>query len=84
MLADGPEAERLEAAVEADPVRLMSTASYLESAIVIETRFGEAGGRELDLWLHRPQLTLSAWMPTKPMPPESPTACMARDATAQA
>jgi ribonuclease VapC len=53
MLADGPEAERLEAAVEADPVRLMSTASYLETAIVIETRFGEAGGRELDLWLHR-------------------------------
>ena len=53
MLNDGPEAERLEAAVEADPVRLMSTASYLEAAIVIETRFGEAGGRELDLWLHR-------------------------------
>jgi ribonuclease VapC len=53
MLNDGPEAERLEAAVEADPVRLLSTASYLEAAIVIETRFGEAGGRELDLWLHR-------------------------------
>ena len=31
----------------------MSTASYLEAAIVIETRFGEPGGRELDLWLHR-------------------------------
>jgi ribonuclease VapC len=58
MLADGPEAERLEAAVEADPVRLMSTASYLESAIVIETRFGEAGGRELDLWLHRAAVDL--------------------------
>jgi ribonuclease VapC len=58
MLADGPEAERLEAAVEADPVRLMSTASYLETAIVIETRFGEAGGRELDLWLHRAAVDL--------------------------
>jgi ribonuclease VapC len=53
MLNDEPEAERFEAAVEADHVRLMSTASYLESAIVIETRFGEPGGRELDLWLHR-------------------------------
>ena len=53
MLNDEPEAQRFEAAVEADPVRLMSTASYLEVAIVIETRFGEAGGRELDLWLHR-------------------------------
>ena len=53
MLNDEPEAQRFEAAVEADPVRLMSTASYLEVAIVIETRFGEPGGRELDLWLHR-------------------------------
>ena len=53
MLCDEPDAQRLEAAVEADPIRLMSTASYLEAAIVIETRFGEPGGRELDLWLHR-------------------------------
>jgi len=53
MLTDEPEAERFEAAVEADPVRLMSTASYLEAAIVVEQRFGEPGGRELDLWLHR-------------------------------
>ncbi|HOB50169.1 MAG TPA: type II toxin-antitoxin system VapC family toxin [Mycobacterium sp.] len=53
MLTDEPEAARFEAAVATDPVRLMSAASYLEAAIVIETRFGEAGGRELDLWLHR-------------------------------
>lgn len=53
MLCDEPEARRFEAAVEIDPVRLMSTASFLEVAIVIETRFGEPGGRELDLWLHR-------------------------------
>ena len=53
MLTDEPEAQRFEAAVAADPVRLMSTASYLEAAIVVEQRFGEPGGRELDLWLHR-------------------------------
>lgn len=53
MLSDEPEARRFEAAIEGDPVRLMSTGSYLEAAIVIETRFGEPGGRELDLWLHR-------------------------------
>ena len=53
MLTNEPESERFEAAVEADPVRLMSTASYLEAAIVVEQRFGEPGGRELDLWLHR-------------------------------
>jgi len=53
MLGDEPGAQQFEVAVQDDPVRLMSTASYLEAAIVIETRFGEPGGRELDLWLHR-------------------------------
>jgi ribonuclease VapC len=38
----------------------MSTASYLEAAIVIEARFGEPGGRELDLWLHRAGVDLVA------------------------
>jgi ribonuclease VapC len=58
MLSNEPEAERFETAVEADHVRLMSTASYLETAIVIETRLGEPGGRELDLWLHRAAVDL--------------------------
>jgi ribonuclease VapC len=60
VLNNEAEAEELEAAVEADPVRLLSTASYLETAIVIETRFGEPGGRELDLWLHRAAVDLVA------------------------
>lgn len=60
MLTDEPDAPGLEAAVEADPVRLMSTASFVEAAIVIETRFGESGGRELDLWMHRAGVNLVA------------------------
>jgi ribonuclease VapC len=60
MLSDEPEAERFEAAVEANQIRLMSTASYVETAIVIEARFGEPGGRELDLWLHRAAVDLVA------------------------
>ncbi|MDP4960298.1 MAG: type II toxin-antitoxin system VapC family toxin [Mycobacterium sp.] len=60
MLTDESEAQRFEAAVAADPVRLMSTASYLEAAIVVEQRFGEPGGRELDLWLHRAAVDLVA------------------------
>ncbi|SRR6266508_5427529 len=58
MLSDEPGAETLEAAVEEDLVRLMSTASLLETAIVIESRYGESGGRELDLWLHRARVDL--------------------------
>jgi ribonuclease VapC len=60
MLADEPEAEAFEALVEGDPVRLMSTATALEAAVVVESRFGEPGGRELDLWLHRADVSLVA------------------------
>ena len=37
--------------IEADPTRLISTASVLESALVVESELGEDGGRELDLLL---------------------------------
>lgn len=60
MLTEEPDAELFRARVADDPVRTMSTASYQESAVVIETRFGEPGGRELDLWLHRASVGLVA------------------------
>lgn len=63
MLGDEPDAERFEAAIEDDTVLLMSTASYVETATVIERRFGEPGGRELDLWLHRATVDLVAVHP---------------------
>jgi ribonuclease VapC len=53
MLSGEPDTVRMEIAVEKDPVRLMSAATLLETSIVIESRYGEPGGRELDLWLHR-------------------------------
>ena len=40
-------------AIEAAPVRLISAGTLLEAALVIESRKGEHGGRELDLLLHR-------------------------------
>lgn len=60
MLTDESGAEQMEGCVADDPVRMMSTASYVEAAIVIESRFGESGGRELDLWLHRASVDLVA------------------------
>ncbi|AYG61794.1 type II toxin-antitoxin system VapC family toxin [Rhizobium jaguaris] len=39
-----------------DPIRLISAATLVEAAMVIEGRFGEAGGAELDLWLHKTNL----------------------------
>jgi hypothetical protein len=39
--------------IESGTPRLLSAASLLEASMVIETRKGEAGGRELDLFIYR-------------------------------
>jgi ribonuclease VapC len=46
-----PDAAELEERIADDPVRLISAATVLEATIVLETRLGDAGGREFDLWL---------------------------------
>jgi ribonuclease VapC len=48
-----PEAERIAQAIAADPRRLASAFTVLESGIVVEARKGESGGRELDILMHR-------------------------------
>jgi ribonuclease VapC len=45
-------------AIEADPVRLISSVNALESAMVIEARKREQGGRELDLMLHKAKISV--------------------------
>ena len=52
ILFDEPDAELIEDAIAEDPIRLLSAAAFLETAIVVEARIGENGGRELDLFLH--------------------------------
>lgn len=53
ILLDEPERRAFNEKIEADPRRLVSAVTFVETALVIETRVGEAGGRELDLFLHR-------------------------------
>jgi ribonuclease VapC len=48
---DKPDAPEIEARIADDPVRLISAAIVLEAAMVLETRLGDAGRREFDLWL---------------------------------
>jgi ribonuclease VapC len=45
------DAVEFEERIADDPVRLISTATVLEATIVLETRLGDVGGREFDLWL---------------------------------
>lgn len=52
------EAARLAAAIEADATRLISAASVVEAALVIESRYGPDGGRELDLLIAKAGLSV--------------------------
>jgi ribonuclease VapC len=48
LLVGEPEADRMAVAVENDPVRLVSAATLVEVATVVEARLGDPGARELD------------------------------------
>jgi ribonuclease VapC len=48
-----PDAGRITEAIEAGSPRLLSAANLLEASIIIESRKGDAGGRELDLLIYR-------------------------------
>jgi ribonuclease VapC len=73
ILSGEPETESFVRALADDSKIIISAFNALESAIVIEAKKGEAGGRELDLLLHRArieviplnndqaELALSAW-----------------------
>jgi ribonuclease VapC len=58
ILLGEPEAKAFSFSITADSKRLMSAFSVLEAGIVIEVKKGEAGGRELDLLLHRTQIEI--------------------------
>lgn len=53
ILLDEPERRSFTTAIEAAPRRIISAASLLECALVVEARRGEPAGRELDLLIHR-------------------------------
>jgi ribonuclease VapC len=62
----------LEARIADDPIRLVSAATLVEATIVIESRLGDSGGREFDLWMQRADIEI--------VPIDSEQADMARRA----
>ena len=54
-----PDAVIFAQAIESDPVRLMSAATLLEAAIVIEARHGFAGNQKLDEFVSEAQIVVS-------------------------
>jgi len=55
-----PEALSFSRAVADESLKLISAFNALETGIVVEAKKGEAGGRELDLLLHRAQIEIIA------------------------
>ena len=58
VLFDEPDAERFTRAIAEAPHCRMSTANFLEAALVVEGRAGLAGGHELDLFVRRAAIEL--------------------------
>lgn len=58
LLANEPDAEQFAEAIEAATTRCMSAASLLETATVIEARYGPAGGHKLDELLTTAQIQI--------------------------
>jgi len=52
VLLGEPEAEAMLRAIAGDPRRLVGAVSMLEAAMVMDSRLGPAGARELDLLIH--------------------------------
>jgi ribonuclease VapC len=53
-----PDAALLERRIADDPVRLISAGTLIETGILIESKLGAIGGRELDLWLRRAKVEI--------------------------
>jgi ribonuclease VapC len=58
ILLGEPERRHFNEKIEADPIRLMSAASYLEAAIIIDDRFGYDGARDLKLFLAEAEIAI--------------------------
>ncbi len=58
ILSGEPEQQPFIRAIEQADVRLLSAATLLEASIVIETRYGSAGGHQLDRLLRRGEVEI--------------------------
>ena len=58
ILQNEPERRAFNEAIEAAETRSMSVSSFVETSIVIESRYGSEGIRDLDLFLSKAQINL--------------------------
>lgn len=59
ILQNEPERRRFNEAIEAADTRAVSTASFVESSMVLESRYGADGVRALDLFIAKARISLA-------------------------
>jgi ribonuclease VapC len=60
ILQNEPERRAFNEAIEAAEKRSLSTASFVEASIIVESRYGADGTRDLDLFIAKAQIELIA------------------------
>ncbi len=58
ILQNEPERRKFNEAIEAAETRSMSTASFLETSMIVESRYGADGVRDLDLLIAKAKVSL--------------------------
>src|SRR5579871_3096367 len=58
ILQNEPERRKFNEAIEAADSRSLSTASFVESSMILESRYGGDGVRDLDLFIAKAQIAL--------------------------
>ena len=72
VLQNEPERRKFNEAIETAESRSLSTASFVESSMILESRYGADGVRDLDLFISKAQILLA--------PVDTEQAQLARDA----
>ena len=81
VLQNEPERRAFNEVIEAAEQRSMSTATFVESSIVIESRYGADGLRDLDLFIAKADIELVPVTSSKPMQRAGRSASTAGGAT---
>ena len=58
ILQDEPERRKFNEAIEAAETRSLSTASFVECSMILESRYGADGVRDFDLFMAKAQVSL--------------------------
>jgi ribonuclease VapC len=59
ILQNEPERRRFNEAIDAAEIRSLSTASFVECSMIVESRYGADGVRDLDLLIAKAQISLA-------------------------